>query len=186
MRIRTEEEKDRAAVYAVNAAAFETPLEAKLVDALRQRAHPAISLVAEDAETVVGHIMFSPVSLTGHAEMKIVGLGPMAVAPNQQRKGIASALVRAGLEVCRQLGFGAVIAFWNRLRIRSARGSIYGSRTATWLFERRIRHDSVSCGVSGGGSDVKTRMTDHLRLTSLRWASTWSLPALSIWPRSCL
>jgi len=109
MRIRTEEEKDRAAVYAVNAAAFETPREAKLVDALRQRAEPTISLVAEGSENVVGHIMFSPVSLTGHAEAKIMGLGPMAVAPTHQRRGIGSMLVPAGLEVCKQMGFGAVV-----------------------------------------------------------------------------
>jgi len=107
--IRTEEDKDFAAVYAVNAAAFETPLEANLVDALRQQASPVVSLVAEDNETVVGHIMFSPVSLTGHADVKIMGLAPMAVAPNHQRKGIGSALVRAGLERCKQLGFGAVV-----------------------------------------------------------------------------
>jgi putative acetyltransferase len=109
MLIRTEEEKDWAAVYALNAAAFETPAEANLVDALRQQARPVVSLVAEDNQTVVGHMMFSPVSLTGHPDVKIMGLAPMAVAPNHQRKGIGSALVRAGLERCKQLGFGAVV-----------------------------------------------------------------------------
>jgi putative acetyltransferase len=59
--------------------------------------------------TIVGHIMFSPVSLSGHPGLKIMGLAPMAVAPEQQRKGIGSALVRAGLERCKQLGFGAVV-----------------------------------------------------------------------------
>jgi len=108
MRIRTEEEKDWPAVYAVNAAAFETLVEAKLVDALRQQARPIVSLVAENDEAVVGHIMFSPVSLTGHADAQLMGLGPMAVAPKHQRKGIGSALVPAGLEHCKQLGFGAV------------------------------------------------------------------------------
>src|SRR5437773_7409355 len=109
MLIRTEEEKDWAAVYALNAAAFETPAEANLVDALRQQARPVVSLVADDNRTVVGHMMFSPVSLTGHPDVKIMGLAPMAVAPNHQRKGIGSALVRAGLERCKQLGFGAVV-----------------------------------------------------------------------------
>lgn len=110
MRIRTEEEeKDWAAVYAVNAAAFETPAEANLVDALRQQAPTIISLVAENDEMVVGHIMFSPVSLTGHPDVRIMGLGPMAVTPKLQRKGIGSALVPAGVERCKQLGFGAVV-----------------------------------------------------------------------------
>lgn len=109
MLIRTEEERDRAAVYAVNAAAFETPLEANLVDALRQQTQPIISLVAENNETVVGHILFSPVLLAGHPDLSIMGLGPMAVAPNYQRQGIGSALVRDGLEQCKKLGFGAVV-----------------------------------------------------------------------------
>jgi putative acetyltransferase len=38
-----------------------------------------------------------------------MGLAPMAVAPEHQRKGIGSALVRAGLEQCKRLGFGAVV-----------------------------------------------------------------------------
>jgi putative acetyltransferase len=109
MRIRTEEERDWAAVYDVNAAAFPTPAEAKLVEALRSQASPIVSLVAENDQTLVGHILFSPVSLTGLPEAKIMGLGPMAVGPGHQRKGIGSALVRAGLEVCKQLGFGAVV-----------------------------------------------------------------------------
>ena len=109
MLIQTEEEVDWAAVYALNAAAFETPVEANLVDALRQQARPVVSLVAEDNQTVVGHIMFSPVSLAGHSGVKIMGLAPIAVAPDHQRKGIGSALVPAGLERCKRLGFGAVV-----------------------------------------------------------------------------
>lgn len=53
--------------------------------------------------------MFSPVSLSGHPGLKIMGLAPMAVLPVNQNKGIGSALVRAGLERCKDLGFGAVV-----------------------------------------------------------------------------
>jgi putative acetyltransferase len=109
MLIRAEEQRDRAAVHAVNVSAFETPAEATLVDALRGQAQPLVSLIAEDNGAIVGHIMFSPVSLSGHPALQIMGLAPMAVAPEHQRKGIGSALVRAGLEQCRQLGFGAVV-----------------------------------------------------------------------------
>ena len=109
MLIRAEQDKDRAAVHAVNASAFETPSEANLVDALREQAQPAVSLVAEDDGAIVGHIMFTPVSLSGHPGLKVMGLAPMAVAPEHQRKGIGSALVRAGLEQCRQIGFAAVV-----------------------------------------------------------------------------
>src|SRR5258708_19697818 len=109
MLIRAEEQNDCSAVRAVNISAFETPAEADLVDALRKQAHPIVSLVAADDRTVVGHIMFSPVSLREHPALNIMGLAPMAVAPSHQRKGIGSALVRAGLDQCRQRGFGAVV-----------------------------------------------------------------------------
>ena len=109
MLIRAEEDKDRAAVHAVKVAAFETPSEANLVDALREQAQPIVSLVAEDSGAIVGHIMFSAVSLVGHHGLKVMGLAPMAVAPKHQRKGIGSALVRAGLEQCKQLGYIAVV-----------------------------------------------------------------------------
>jgi putative acetyltransferase len=107
--VRPEEEKDWVAVHALNAAAFESPAEANLVDVLRQQARPVISLVAEEDKMVVGHIMFSPVSLTGHPNLKIMGLAPMAVAQLHQRMGVGSALVRAGLDLCTQLGFGAAV-----------------------------------------------------------------------------
>jgi len=113
IRIRSEIEADRNAVYTINAAAFPTAAEAKLVDRLRTNAQPVISLVAEDTtmkdEAVVGHILFSPVSLDSDPSLKIIGLAPMAVSPEQQRAGIGSALVNAGLQRCRAAGFGAVV-----------------------------------------------------------------------------
>jgi putative acetyltransferase len=107
--IRPEELKDQTAVHALNTRAFESAAEADLVDVLRERAQPVISLVAEHERELIGHILFSPVSLTGHADLKIMGLAPMAVAPEHQRKGVGSALIRAGLERCKRLGFGAVV-----------------------------------------------------------------------------
>ena len=109
MLIRAEEQRDWAGVHAVNVSAFETSAEANLVNALREQAQPLVSLIAEDDDAIVGHIMFSPVTLSGHLALRIMGLAPMAVAPEHQRKGIGSALVRAGLEQCKQLGFGAVV-----------------------------------------------------------------------------
>jgi putative acetyltransferase len=109
LQIRPERSADIASVHALNRAAFETSTEADLVDALRERAEPIISLVADDAGSIVGHILFSPVTLSGHTELKIMGLAPMAVLPAEQRRGIGSALVRAGLERCKQLGCGAVV-----------------------------------------------------------------------------
>lgn len=109
MLIRPEREADRKVVYTVNAAAFETEAEAKLVDVLRADADPIVSLVAEEQGQIVGHIMFSPVTLSGDPQLSMMGLAPLAVTPQYQRKGIGSALVRAGLEQCKQLGAVAVV-----------------------------------------------------------------------------
>jgi putative acetyltransferase len=109
MQIRAEVEKDWLAVKAVNGLAFNRSAEADLVAELREKARPVISLVAEDRGGIVGHIMFSPVLLADHAELKIMGLAPMAVSPEHQRKGIGSTLMRAGLEECKNLGFGAIV-----------------------------------------------------------------------------
>jgi putative acetyltransferase len=109
MQIRLEQPADVAAVHAVNASAFETSAEAALVDALRAQEQPILSVVADEEGSIVGHILFSPVTLMGHGELAIMGLGPMAVLPARQRGGIGSALVRNGLERCRQLGCAAVV-----------------------------------------------------------------------------
>lgn len=109
MNIRPERRADIAAVRAVNRAAFETTTEADLVDALREQADPIVSIVAEADGSIVGHILFSPVTLSDHAGLKIMGLAPMAVLPAVQRRGVGSALIRDGLDRCRQLGCDAVI-----------------------------------------------------------------------------
>jgi putative acetyltransferase len=109
LRIRPETNADRAAVRAVNEAAFETPAEADLVEALHRTDMSLVSLVAEVDGKVVGHILFSPVSLIGHAHLNVMGLAPMAVVPDYQRKGIGSALVRQGLTRCKDLGCCAVV-----------------------------------------------------------------------------
>ena len=109
MKIRPETEKDKIAIQEINQSAFETFAEAALVDTLREQCHPIISLIAEEDRKVVGHIMFSPVTLSGSSDLKIMGLAPMAVLPKYQQKSIGSALVQAGLDECKKLGFGAVV-----------------------------------------------------------------------------
>jgi putative acetyltransferase len=108
MIIRPEREPDRDAVRRVHATAFTTPEEADLVDALRAGADPLVSLVAEDAGEIVGHVMFSPVTLPD-PRLRLMGLAPLAVVPERQRGGVGGALTRAGLERCREIGAGAVV-----------------------------------------------------------------------------
>ncbi|HEY8550335.1 MAG TPA: N-acetyltransferase [Vicinamibacterales bacterium] len=109
MHIRPERPEDIPGVRHVNRLAFDTAVEADLVDTLRVQARPIVSLVAVDGGTVVGHILFTPMALASHAGPQIMGLGPMAVLPARQRQGIGSALVRSGIDECRRLGFGAIV-----------------------------------------------------------------------------
>ena len=112
--IRAETKEDIPAVRRVNELAFGQPDEATLVDALRAAARPHISLVAVEDGRVVGHIFFSPVTIEAVDEAvdfgsTILGLAPMAVLPEYQRRGIGSQLVREGLSECRRIGCEVVV-----------------------------------------------------------------------------
>ena len=109
MQIRSEQTDDLTAIREVNLSAFEGPTEADLVDALRKQARPIVSMVADDDGAIVGHILFSPVTLSSRPDLRIMGLAPMAVLPDRQRKGVGSALARAGITACRDLGYEAVV-----------------------------------------------------------------------------
>jgi len=109
LRIRDERPEDRAAVHAVQEAAFGRRAEADLVDALRAEAHPQLSLVAERDGRVVGHVFFSPVTIGDAPDApEFGGLAPVGVLPDEQGQGAGSALVRTGLDRCRSLGWKAV------------------------------------------------------------------------------
>lgn len=99
--IRDERPGDVLAIREVNRQAFGQEQEGRIVDALRSHGAVLLSLVATLAGRVVGHIMYSPVDVG-----KIVGaaLGPMAVVPEYQRRGIGSRLVELGTERLRGAG----------------------------------------------------------------------------------
>jgi putative acetyltransferase len=111
VRIRLERPSDLDAIRAVNRAAFGAEVEANLVDALRREASPIISLVADEDGAVIGHVMFSPVSIDGEGAdvPALMGLAPLAVLPGGQRRGVGAALVREGLAACRRRGVAAVV-----------------------------------------------------------------------------
>jgi len=95
MRIDVREERpaDSSAIRDVNVRAFEQDQEAGIVDALRSNGAETLSLLATADERIVGHIMYSPVQIGG---IEGSGLGPMAVLPEYQRRGIGSRLVETG------------------------------------------------------------------------------------------
>ena len=112
MVVRAESTKDKAAISRVHGLAFGRPTEANIVEAMRLSPHfiPALSLVAVDGAEIVGHILLSRITIKGEtAEYSALSLAPMAVAPNQQRHGIGSLLVRTALRRAAELGHRLVI-----------------------------------------------------------------------------
>jgi len=108
--IRKESKQDFAAITSVNDLAFKSPAEGHIIEHIRAACEDIISLVAVDQGKVVGHIFFSPVTVTDNDKtIKGMGLGPMAVLPEYQNLGIGSRLVNAGLEEVHRLNFSFVI-----------------------------------------------------------------------------
>lgn len=106
--IRPERPDDAPAIRRVHEQAFERAGEAELVAALRVAGAAVVSLVAEDRGVIVGHVLFSPVAI-GDDGATGLGLGPVAVLPERQRRGIGAALIRHGLAECGRLGHGVVV-----------------------------------------------------------------------------
>ena len=89
-------------VRSINKAAFGRPDEADLIDSLRTEGAVLLSLVAEVERRIVGHILFSRMSIeTSSGPVSAAALAPMAVLPDHQRRGIGERLIRHGLDLLR-------------------------------------------------------------------------------------
>jgi putative acetyltransferase len=108
--IREERPDDERAVRAVNEAAFGRSAEADLVDRLRLDGAVLVSLVAEQDGFLVGHVLFSRISIeAAGGPVPSVALAPLAVLPANQRRGIGGRLVAFGLEWLRRHGERSVL-----------------------------------------------------------------------------
>ncbi len=139
--IREEAPTDVGSIHVLNAAAFETDAEARLVDALRARGRLTLSLVAVEDTKLVGHIAFSPITVSRPDGSVVAGtgLGPMAVSPSRQGRGIGTQLARRGLDRLRAGGhpFCVVLGhpeFYPRFGFK--RASQFGIR-----WERDVPHE---------------------------------------------
>ena len=151
--VREEIPEDIEAIRKVNLEAFGQVVEADIVDALRESCEDLLSLVAVHDGKVCGHILFSPVTIDGGVvgitriktssgnhpwlgqveggEVAGMGLAPLAVLPDLQRKGIGSLLVRAGIDALRDRGCPFVILLGHPEyypRFGFDRASLYGIR----------------------------------------------------------
>lgn len=126
--IRPETLEDCTVISEVNRLAFGQQNEARLVENIRQTDNfdPRLSLVAINNEKVVGHILFSPITIkSSKSNIPALALAPLAVCPEFQNQGIGSELVKQGLEECQTLGHKVVIVighptYYNRFGFSSA------------------------------------------------------------------
>jgi predicted N-acetyltransferase YhbS len=154
MHIRAERPSDAAAIRAVTIAAFESSPyghngEAGIVDALRADGALTLSLVVLEGDKVLGHAAFSPVTAFSPVE-GWVGLGPLSVAPDAQRRGLGAGLVRAGLERLRAAGAaGCVVlgdpAYYGRFGFESDPAMTFAGDPSPY-FQRLVLHGSPPIG----------------------------------------
>lgn len=134
MIIRNETASDVVAITHVTVAAFMNlkishQTEHYIVHALRDAGALALSLVAEMDGEVVGHVAFSPVSISD-GTTGWYGLGPVSVLPLFQGQGIGSSLINEGLFMLKQMGGrGCMLVgdpnFYKRFDFRPVPGLIY-------------------------------------------------------------
>lgn len=103
--VRPESGGDVEAIRAVHLAAFPTSAEADLVARLHEDRDSEISLVAEQAGEIVGHVMLSRMEVSaGGRAFRALGLGPVGVLPGAQGSGVGSELIRSALAIAGTLG----------------------------------------------------------------------------------
>jgi predicted N-acetyltransferase YhbS len=129
IRLRAEGPGDEQAIYSLTEAAFREMKfsdgdEQDLVNRLRDDGDLTLSLVVEENGAILGHIAFSPVTISDGSR-EWFGLGPVSVEPARQGEGTGSMLVNAGLDA---------------LRARNARGCVLLGDPA-YYFRFGFRHD---------------------------------------------
>ncbi len=117
MIIRPEQAHDIDAIRTLTETAFKTPPHADgtehiIIDRLRAAGALTLSLVAGADGVVVGHVAFSPVTVSD-GSTDWYGLGPISVDPTRQREGIGSKLVREGLAQLQALGASGCVLLGN-------------------------------------------------------------------------
>lgn len=156
--IREEKKEDYDAVRIVNDRAFGQPEEGRIINILRKVCQETLSLVAVSDEKIVGHILFSPVTID-HEDTQVIGMGlaPMAVLPEFQKQGIGSLLVKEGLGRIKETDCPFIIVLGHEHyypRFGFERASIHGLK-AQWdgvpdeAFLVIILNKSVMADVSG-------------------------------------
>ena len=155
--IRPETPSDEDAIEQVTRRAFLShpyshQTEQFIIHALRADDALSVSLVAEDAGRIVGHIALSPVSI-GDGAVGWYGLGPISVEPERQRRGIGRALIERGLAELRKMGANGCVlvgdpAFYTRFGFANNPALVLADIPQEFFL-------SLSLGASSARGDVK-------------------------------
>jgi predicted N-acetyltransferase YhbS len=116
MNIRESIISDLGAIHASHKNAFGEPegaIVAQLAcDILKdESAQPLLSLVVEQQDEIVGHVIFSSLKIEGCEHLSVYILAPLAVSKNFQRQGLGTQLITDGLNILKSQGFDAVFVY---------------------------------------------------------------------------
>lgn len=113
--IRPATRRDFPAIRAIIRHAFDRAVEANLIEDLRDAGEVVCEFVAASEIALQGHILYSPLAIERPGPtIKAAALGPVAVAPAFQRRGLGGQLIRAGNARCAELGYAAIIVLGHR------------------------------------------------------------------------
>ncbi len=145
---------DAASIRKIHLSAFETCLEADLVERLEQNGEAVISMVATADGAIVGHILFSRMECEADGQpMDALGLAPVAVLPERQSRGIGTRLIEAGLDEARSLAVDIVFLvgepdYYGRFGFSAATAAPFASPYAGEYFQAK----PISVGFTPPGS----------------------------------
>jgi putative acetyltransferase len=133
MDIRDGLDSDAAAIRAVHLSAFPTAAEADLVERLTGDGDVVVSVIAEEEDEIIGHVLLSRKTVRGDGrDYRALGLGPIGVLPDRQRAGIGSALIRGAIERAKALGEDMIFvlgdpAYYRRFGFRAEEAAPFAS-----------------------------------------------------------
>ena len=108
LQIRESRDSDRSAIEALYPAAFPDEDLVPLVNTLLQSRPDVLSLIGVEGQSVIAHVIFTHCGIEGGSDQSAL-LAPLAVAPNRQRHGIGSKIVRAGIQEMEDAGVSLVL-----------------------------------------------------------------------------
>lgn len=153
--IRPASDQDAAEIQRIHLMAFPTSAEADLVDRLLANGDAVISLVAEDGDEIVGHVLLSRMTAEGdgHA-ISAVGLAPVAVVPDRQAEGIGSQLIEAGLRAATAIGTEIVFLvgepdYYRRFGFAADTAAPFASPYAGKYFQAKVLRNGFILPASG-------------------------------------